>query len=81
MPDGWVQVAEVPEAGVYAGRVGHVNGWSSLSGAPDSARGGPVVGAQVGGSDSSDIVYGVWFDDTGEVIWFSPHLLLDTVEP
>ena len=67
----------MPEAGDYAGRVGEVNGWSSLSGAPDQARTkhGPVVGAYVGGSARSDIVYGVWFEDTTEVAWFSPHLL------
>jgi hypothetical protein len=34
-----------------------------------------VVGAHLGGSERSDIVYGVWFEDTDEVAWFSPHLL------
>jgi hypothetical protein len=72
-----VRIADIPEAGVYAGRIGQVNGWSSLSGTPDSSRTkhGPVVGAYAGGSARSDIVYGVWFVDTDEVAWFSPHLL------
>jgi hypothetical protein len=75
-----VQIADVPEAGEYAGRVGQVNGWSSLSGAPDEARTdhGPVVCAYVGGSARSDIVYGVWFEETNEVAWFPP-LLLDAL--
>jgi hypothetical protein len=75
--EGRVRIADVPEAGTFAGRVGEVNGWSSLSGAPDVARTreGPVMGAHVGGSARSDIVYGVWFEETTEVAWFSPHLL------
>jgi len=58
-----------------------VNGWSSLSGAPDHARTkhGPVIGAHVGGSAKSDVVYGVWFEETDEVAWFPPHLL-DSLE-
>ena len=63
----WVRVADLPEAGPFAGRVGWVGGWSSLSGAPDSARGGdPVFGAHIGGSGKSDIVYSINFDETGQ---------------
>ena len=72
-----VRIADLPEAGAYAGRVGQVNGWSSLSEAPDRARTehGPVIGAHLGGSAKSDIVYGVWFEDTDEVAWFPPSLM------
>ena len=54
-----------------------MNGWFSLSGAPDTSRTkhGPVIGADMGGSAKSDIVYGVWFEETEEVAWFSPNLL------
>jgi hypothetical protein len=78
----WVRVADLPEAGPFAGRVGWVGGWSSLSGAPDAARGGdPVFGAHIGGSDKSDIVYSINFDDTGDTAWFSPHLLEGAPDP
>lgn len=77
----WIRVADVPESGPFGARLGWVGGWSSLSGAPDSARGGPVFGAHMGGSNKSDIVYGVHFDDTGETAWFAPHLVEDAPEP
>ena len=69
-----VRIADAPEAGNYAGRAGTLNGWSSLSGAPDEARtkDGPLVGAPVGGAD---VVYRVWFKETDESAWFPPHLL------
>jgi hypothetical protein len=35
----------------------------------------------MGGSNKSDIVYGVHFDDTGETAWFAPHLVEDAPEP
>lgn len=71
-----VRIVDVPEAGVYAGRAGRVSGWSSLSGAPDHARTkhGPVIAVHADGSAESDIVYGVWFEETRETAWFPPHL-------
>jgi hypothetical protein len=77
----WVRIADLPEAGSFAGKVGWIGGWSSLSGAPDSARDGPVYGTHLGGSDKSDLVYGIHFDDTRETAWFSPHLLEDAPDP
>jgi hypothetical protein len=78
MEERWVRIADLREAGAYAGRTGRVGGWSILGSAPDSARDGPVIGAHVGGSDKSDVVYGVNFDDG--MAWFAPHLLEDPPE-
>jgi hypothetical protein len=78
----WVRIADLPEAGPFAGRVDWVGGWSSLSGAPDSARGDlPVYGTHLGGSDKSDLVYGIHFDDPRDSAWFSPHLIEGVPDP
>jgi hypothetical protein len=67
----WVRIAELPEAGEHAGRVGQVFGWS----VPSSSGVGPVIGGHVGGSDRKDFAYSVFFQDTNEQLWFAPHLL------
>jgi hypothetical protein len=69
--ESWVRIAELPEAGEHAGRVGQVFGWS----VPSSSGVGPVIGAHVGGSAKRDFAYSVFFEDSGEQLWFAPHLL------
>jgi hypothetical protein len=41
----------------------------------------PLIGAHLGGSDKSDVVYGVHFEDATPSAWFSPHLLEDAPDP
>jgi hypothetical protein len=73
----WVQIAELPEAGEYAGRVGKAFGWS----VPSSSGVRPVVGGHIGGSSKRDLAYSVYFEDTKEKVWFSPHLVTRTTDP
>ncbi len=66
-----VEIADVPEASEYAGRRGVATGWT----VPSSSGEGPVVGADFGGSARADYAIGVHLD-TGELVWFAPHLVL-----
>lgn len=58
----WIRIAELPEAGEPAGRVGQVFGWSE----PSSSGVGPVIGGHVGGSARRDFAYSIFFEETGE---------------
>ena len=43
---------------------------------PSSSGVGPVIGAEVPfGSAREDFAYSIWFEETREQHWFSPHLL------
>jgi hypothetical protein len=67
----WVRVADLPEAGEYAGRLGQVFGRS----VPSSSGIGPVIGAAFGGSAREDLAYAVIFDGVDGERWFAPHLI------
>jgi hypothetical protein len=62
------------EAGRFAGREGAVFGWT----VPSWSREGPVIGARKGRDD--DFALSVFFEDTEEQEWFSPHLVT-IIEP
>ena len=66
-----VRIADLPEAGAFAGRVGEIFGWSI----PSTSRVGPMIGAEFGGSAREDFAYSVYFEDTGEQEWFTRHLI------
>jgi len=66
-----VRIADLPEAGDFAGRVGEIFGWSI----PSSSGVAPVIGSAFGGSAREDFAYSVYFEDTGEQHWFSRHLI------
>lgn len=72
-----MQIADLPEAGEYAGRIGQVLGWSK----PSSSGVAPVIGGHVGGSARRDLAYSVYFDDTKEQIWFAPNLVTRASDP
>jgi len=65
-----VVIAERPEAGPFAGRVGVIYGWTK----PSKSRKGPVYGnpARVA---SDDFAWSVYFEDTGDQEWFAHYLL------
>jgi hypothetical protein len=67
----WVRVADLPEAGEYAGRLGQVFGWS----VPSSSGVGPVIGDTFGGSGREDFAYAIIFDGIDGERWFAPHLV------
>ena len=67
----WVRIAELPEAGEHAGRVGQIFGWS----VPSSSGVGPVIGGHVGGSEKRDVAYSVFFEESRKQLWFAPHLV------
>jgi hypothetical protein len=75
--DEWVRIADLPEAGDFAGRVGQVFGRS----VPSSSEVGPVIGAHHGGSSREDLAYGVVFEGETEERWFAPYLVEPTVPP
>jgi hypothetical protein len=78
MPDeSWVRIAQLPEADHYAGRVGQVFGWSK----PSNTGELEVIGGHVGGSARRDLAYSVFFEETGEQVWFAPHLVESTSDP
>jgi len=66
-----VRIADLPEAGEFAGREGLVYGWSI----PSTSKVAPVIGAEFGGSAREDFAYSVYFEDTSEQHWFAPHLV------
>lgn len=66
-----VRIAALPEAGRFGGREGEIYGWSI----PSRSGVAPVIGSEFGGSAREDFAYSVWFEDTQEQEWFSPHLL------
>jgi hypothetical protein len=65
-----VYIADLYEAGRFAGREGLVFGWT----VPSSSRAGPVIGAHKGRDE--DFAISVLFPDTGEQEWFAPHLVM-----
>jgi hypothetical protein len=73
----WVRIADLPEAGEFAGRVGQVFGRS----VPSSSGVGPVIGANVGGSARVDLAVAVIFADSAGEHWFAPHLVEATDRP
>jgi len=75
--ESWVRIAELPEAGQHAGRVGQVFGWTQ----PSNTGELDVIGGYVGGSARRDLAYSVFFEETGEQLWFAPHLLEHTPDP
>jgi len=66
-----VRIADLPEAGEFAGRVGQLFGRS----VPSSSGVRPVLGARVGGSERVDLAYAVIFEDVDGERWFAPHLV------
>jgi hypothetical protein len=68
---GWVRIADLPEAGADAGRLGQVFGRSI----PSSSGVGPVIGSRFGGSASQDLAYAVVFEGVDGARSFAPHLV------
>jgi hypothetical protein len=65
------RIADLPEAGDFAGRYGLQCGVSI----PSTSDVGPVVGGNVDGSARQDFAVAVTFPDTQETHWFAPHLV------
>jgi hypothetical protein len=65
-----VFIADLHEAGAFAGREGEVRGHTkpSLSGCT------PIIGAHKKPC-ALDLAWSVYFPDTGEQEWFAPHLV------
>jgi hypothetical protein len=64
-----VYIADLHEAGRFAGREGLVFGWT----VPSSSGEGPIIGARKG--RDNDFAISVFFPDTDEQEWFAPHLV------
>jgi hypothetical protein len=67
-------IADLHEAGRFAGREGLVFGWT----VPSSSGVEPVIGARKG--RETDFALSVFFEDTEEQQWFAPHLV-KVIEP
>jgi len=71
-----VRIADLSEAGTFAGWIGYVYGMS----VPSSSGVGPIIGEHHG-DRHEDLAYSVYFPETGEQEWFAPHLLEAVPEP
>jgi hypothetical protein len=65
----YVFIADVHEAGAFAGREGVIFGHTQ----PSSSKAEPIVGARKG--RDADFAWSVFFPGTREQEWFAPHLV------
>jgi hypothetical protein len=65
-----VYIADLPEAGRFAGREGTVYGHTKPSA---SGQGKPAIGERKG--REVDFAWSVYFEETGEQEWFAPHVV------
>ena len=70
-----VFIADLHEAGRFAGREGVIYGHTK----PSSSRAGPIIGVRKGREE--DFAWSVFFEDTGEQEWFAPHLVSLVTRP
>jgi hypothetical protein len=66
-----VVIADRPDAGAFAGRLGVIYGWTT----PSTSKEGPV-----NGEAPEDFAWSVYFEDSEEQAWFVHDLLTPAEE-